>query len=212
MEVIFIMKKRIGIVCILLGVLCVCCLVIFFLLRSGLITHDSHSYDTVIDVKNNSYRISEIESELYAIIGKMEEETENVELRYVEYHLNSDGTGSVLFSFQFDRPDTGWFGMLQRFTSRKPTGNLELWISLPESTVTHVSYNYGYIRESSPVPRLSVKKDMDIEEYYHSLLEDREYLAYTATEPVYIKIKVINDTISASVCSMDENEILYTFR
>lgn len=52
--------------------------------------------------------ISDIEAELRQIIENLEDKTESIELSDAEYRLNSDETGTVCFSFNFNSPGTAY--------------------------------------------------------------------------------------------------------
>lgn len=206
------MKKRIWIPLCIIGTLFACTFVIWQLFNEDFAPHYTHSYSVDIGVQNNVYRISDIESELRNIIGELEDKTENLELFSTDYRLDSDGTGTVCFSYYFDGPSTTYSRLWERLTSQNLSGFLELVVSLPDATIYHVNYNYGHNKGISEITDPLEKTDTDILNYYKSLIKDTGYLASVAEDPNFIKIELKHDNISAMSYSMDEKKILYTFK
>lgn len=205
------MKKRIWRPICIAGALFACTLVMWLLLIENFAPHISHSYDVDIGVEGDVYLLPDVETELREIVGKLEKKTENVELIGVKYQLYADGTGKACFSYRFDTPKTAYSRLLEPLTSQNSVGILELWISLPDTAVYHVNYNYGNIKGISEAPKPLEKADADILYDYKNLMIDTEYLASVGEQPNFIEIERKPHNISAKAYSMDGEKVLYTF-
>lgn len=141
------MKKKIWVPLCLAGVLLAAGVAGWLLSMEGFALDDiHHSFDVAIAVEGNAYQPSAIEAELYKTIEDLEVEIENVTFRDAAYELDADGAGKACFSFRFDRKDTAYTRLVERFTAQQQAGLLELWVSLPDATLYYVSYNYGDIQ------------------------------------------------------------------
>ena len=99
--------------------------------------------DVHIAIKGNAYQIADVEAQLLDAVGKTEIKAENIKYNRSIYELETDGSGSVCYIFEFDRPGTVYSRIWEKLTSRNLTGTLELWVSLQDAELYHINYIYG---------------------------------------------------------------------
>lgn len=194
-------------------VLILCVLAIWcFVVTGKTDPHNSHSEDVDVDVQGDVYQISDIEEELTEIIEKFElGKIENVTINNVEYIFESDETGYAHFSFSFNNIEKDYSYFWNKITLQDLKGLAELWISLPDAKVYHITYNYGVMDGDADSEPLEEIKKIKINEFYLNLIKDDKYLESINNEPNVIRIKLTKDKIEATSNSVDGNKILHKF-
>lgn len=139
------MRKKIWLPFCAIVAIFACAFIIWNLFIDNFVPYEMRSYSVDIGIKGDVYMVSDIETELRQIIENLEDKTDNIELSNAKYRLNSDETGTVCFSFNFDGPGTAYSRFWERLTSQNLVGVLELWVSIPDAAIYRVNYNYGQI-------------------------------------------------------------------
>lgn len=209
------MKKRKIMIASLVGIVIIVSafMVLYFVVTGKTTPHNSHSQDVDIKINGNIYQIPEIESEICEIINEVEtRKIKTIKLNNVEYSFNSDETGNVYFSFYIDNSDEGYSYFWKKIFSQDLEGLAELWVSIPDAKVYRIAYNYGVMEGKVDNEDLSERNDINIWDYYQTLIKDSKYLESVNNDPNVIKIRLRHDKIEATSYSIDGSRILYNFQ
>ena len=80
---------------------------------------------------------------MYHVIYEWLEKPEQVRLSDAEYFTDKDGVQSACFTFTFEGPDDTATRIREWLTSKKSTGVITVWVSIPDAAIYYMNAVYG---------------------------------------------------------------------